>query len=194
MARRAVIFAVITGLSIAAIWILNLRKTPQPVVRESARVEPQATVRTSPAAATPLALPGTVGSPPPEPALPSAPVAAVPPSMPVTRSIPAADRASDPIQRDAAIELDTVSIHIRDFRSQFGGNPIGTNAEITKALGGDNPRGATFLDGETKNGRGELIDRWGMPYFFHQLSGSEMEVRSAGPDRAMWTPDDLVGR
>jgi hypothetical protein len=44
------------------------------------------------------------------------------------------------------------------------------------------------------NARGELVDYWGTPFFFHQLSGTEMEIRSAGPDRVMWTVDDLVTR
>ncbi|HLH53589.1 MAG TPA: hypothetical protein VKY92_08235 [Verrucomicrobiae bacterium] len=39
---------------------------------------------------------------------------------------------------------------------------------------------------------GNLIDPWGTPYFFHQLSGMEMEIHSAGPDKIMWTQDDLV--
>jgi hypothetical protein len=41
------------------------------------------------------------------------------------------------------------------------------------------------------NDRGELIDDWQTPYFFHQVSGRQMEIYSAGPDRQMWTPDDL---
>jgi hypothetical protein len=35
-----------------------------------------------------------------------------------------------------------------------------------------------------------MCDRWGTPYFFHQVSKTEMEIRSAGPDRRMWTGDD----
>jgi hypothetical protein len=30
------------------------------------------------------------------------------------------------------------------------------------------------------------------PRQMHQLSGTVMEIRSAGPDRRMWTADDLV--
>jgi len=37
-----------------------------------------------------------------------------------------------------------------------------------------------------------LVDAWGTPYFFHQLAAMEMEIRSAGPDKVMWTADDLV--
>ena len=85
----------------------------------------------------------------------------------------------------------------RDYQSMFGGNPVGTNPEITKSLNGDNPRHATFIhpeDGLRINDRGELIDPWGTPFFFHQLSAREMEIHSAGPDRVMWTADDLVTR
>jgi hypothetical protein len=84
---------------------------------------------------------------------------------------------------------------VRQYNTLFGGNPVGTNEEITRALNGENPKGAYFLNadaGMRVNGQGELIDQWGTPYFFHQLSGTDMEVRSAGPDRKMWTGDDLV--
>lgn len=77
----------------------------------------------------------------------------------------------------------------------FGGNPVGTNPEITAALNGNNPKGANFIQpdaGMRINAKGELVDPWGTPYFFHQLSGTEMEIHSAGPDRVMWTADDLV--
>jgi hypothetical protein len=42
------------------------------------------------------------------------------------------------------------------------------------------------------NASGELVDAWDTPYFSHQISGSEMEIHSAGPDKVMWTSDDLV--
>ncbi|MDB6020553.1 MAG: hypothetical protein JWQ04_410, partial [Pedosphaera sp.] len=76
-------------------------------------------------------------------------------------------------------------------------NPVGTNAEITSALNGNNPKQTVFIDpqaGLRINGQGELVDAWGTPLFFHQLSGTEMEIRSAGPDKQMWTLDDLVAR
>jgi hypothetical protein len=85
------------------------------------------------------------------------------------------------------------TIHL--YASMFGGNPVGTNPEITAALNGDNPKGANFIkpeDGMRINAKGELVDPWGTPFFFHQISGTEMEIHSAGPDRVMWTADDLV--
>jgi hypothetical protein len=49
-------------------------------------------------------------------------------------------------------------------------------------------------DGQHVDGNGELVDRRGSPYFFHQLSKDVMEIRSAGADLKMWTRDDLVGK
>jgi len=86
---------------------------------------------------------------------------------------------------------------IRQYGARFGGNPVGSNPEITRQLSGGNPRHINFLNadaGMRVNENGELVDPWGKPYFFHQLSGQEMEIRSAGPDGIMWTPDDLVSR
>lgn len=81
-----------------------------------------------------------------------------------------------------------------NYRTRIGENPVGTNAEIMKAIMGGNEAGARLGPpaGQELNGDGELVDRWGTPYFFHQLSKDKMEVRSAGADMKMWTSDDLV--
>ena len=84
---------------------------------------------------------------------------------------------------------------VQKYGATFGGNPVGTNAEITRALNGNNPTHSRFLDGipgAQVDANGSLIDQWGTPYFFHQLSATDMEVRSAGPDRIMWTSDDII--
>ncbi len=75
-----------------------------------------------------------------------------------------------------------------------GDNPVGDNVDITEVLTGRNALGFAFIpkDHPAINADGELCDRWGVPYFFHQLSGEEMEIRSAGPDHKMWTADDEV--
>ncbi len=74
------------------------------------------------------------------------------------------------------------------------GNPVGENADITAALLGTNrlelalvPRRHPAL-----SANGELQDRWGTAYRFHQLSGDRMEITSAGPDRRFGTPDDAT--
>ena len=91
--------------------------------------------------------------------------------------------------------LDNVRSAIHNYGSMFNGNPVGVNSEITSQLNGHNPKQANFIRPEAGmriNDRGELVDPWGTPYFFHQLSGTEMQIRSAGPDKIMWTADDLV--
>jgi len=91
--------------------------------------------------------------------------------------------------------LENLRTAFRSYAARCGSNPVGTNPEITRALDGENPKQTHFLSEEAGmriNSAGELIDPWSTPYFFHQLSGTEMEIHSAGPDRVMWTGDDLV--
>ena len=91
--------------------------------------------------------------------------------------------------------LENVRAVFRQYHLRFGSNPVGTNPEIAATLNGRNPRQVVFLhpdDGLQVNARGELVDNWGTPFFFHQLSRTEMEIHSAGPDRMMWSADDLV--
>jgi hypothetical protein len=98
---------------------------------------------------------------------------------------------------EPAIVLENMRRAIRQYGEMFGGNPVGTNPEITSQLSGNNPRHIHFLNadaGMRVNEAGELVDPWGTPFFFHQLSGTVTEVRSAGPDRIMWTSDDLVAK
>lgn len=89
-------------------------------------------------------------------------------------------------------DLDRVDLMLRDYRSTVGENPVGTNAEIMAALLGDNIKQVrvNVAPGSALNDKGELVDRWGTPYFFHQLSATQMEIRSAGEDRQMHTLDD----
>lgn len=93
-------------------------------------------------------------------------------------------------------DLDTLSQLFDAWRSNFprDGNPVGENAEITAALAGQNPLGLVLVPRGHRaiNAQGELCDRWGTPFRFHQLSGQQMEIRSAGPDRKFATPDDAV--
>jgi len=88
-------------------------------------------------------------------------------------------------------------VAVHNYNSAFGENPVGTNPEITATLMGKNPKGINFItpdSGLRVNENGEMVDAYGTPFFFHQLSGQEMEIRSAGEDRKMWTFDDVVTR
>jgi hypothetical protein len=91
--------------------------------------------------------------------------------------------------------LQNVRRAVHQYGEMFGGNPVGTNPEITSQLAGNNPKHINFINAQTGvriNADGELVDTWGTPYFFHQMSGSDTEIHSAGPDKIMWTTDDLV--
>jgi hypothetical protein len=97
---------------------------------------------------------------------------------------------------DIRADLRIVSDIIETFRTNFlrEGNPVGTNAEITAALTGKNKLSQAFVppNHPAINQAGELCDRWGTPFFFHAESATRMEVRSAGPDKKMWTEDDVT--
>ena len=106
----------------------------------------------------------------------------------VADSAPAMELGADVVLRN-------VRRAVHQYGEMFGGNPVGTNPEITSQLTGNNPKHINFINpqpGARVNDMGELVDAWGTPYFFHQISGAEMEIHSAGPDKIMWTSDDLV--
>src|SRR5215471_28234 len=120
-------------------------------------------------------------------------------SIPATKALPIdpglAYSASSPPDASPEAVLGNMRNAIHLYSSMFGGNPVGTNPEITRALNGENPKQTKFLKPEAGvriNATGELVDPWGTPLFFHQISGTEMEIRSAGPDRRMWTADDVM--
>lgn len=71
--------------------------------------------------------------------------------------------------------------------------PLGANEEIAKALRGKNAAKLVFLRAPCPalNGAGQLIDRWGTPLYFHAEAADHLDIRSAGPDREMWTADDF---
>jgi hypothetical protein len=96
------------------------------------------------------------------------------------------------IARDVEIVRQIFEAWLSNFPHE--GNPVGENAEITAALMGDNRLGLALIpkDHRALNSRGELCDRWGTPFRFHQLSGTKMEIRSAGQDRKFLTEDDVV--
>ncbi|MFM8334562.1 MAG: hypothetical protein ACKODK_03290 [Opitutaceae bacterium] len=93
-------------------------------------------------------------------------------------------------------DLRVVLSLLEAFRTSFPreGNPVGSNPEITAALQGRNPASVAFVPRGHRavNAAGELCDRWGTPFFFHAESARRMEVRSAGPDRRLWTEDDIL--
>jgi hypothetical protein len=74
--------------------------------------------------------------------------------------------------------------------------PLGANEDLAAALRGKNSAKVVFLPGDSAcfNAAGQLIDRWGQPLFLHANDQQRLDLRSAGPDRQMWTDDDLHRR
>lgn len=93
-----------------------------------------------------------------------------------------------------ARDLELVDEFIEMYRKVFQqGNPIGLNEDITAVLTGRNAsQGILFPPGNPMIVKGQLVDRWGTPYWFHPNSSYQMEIRSAGPDKNLFTPDDVV--
>ena len=170
----------------AGIYLYLRSLSPAPTLRPAAPLNAAPGAAVNQTASSPSASQSAPSLPIPQPASPSLALA------------PSSTAPSDALQftnipPDAA--LDHLRHVFHQYASMFGGNPVGTNPEITAALHGENPKQANFIDaaaGMRINANGELIDPWGTPYFFHQLSGQEMEIHSAGPDHKMWTADDLV--
>lgn len=95
----------------------------------------------------------------------------------------------EPPQKDLEIIADFISTYSKGI----GGNPIGDNADITAALTGtQGHKGRVFPSNHKSIRNGQLIDRWGTPFWFHPNSGNQMEIRSAGPDKEIFTADDIV--
>ncbi|MEM9480484.1 MAG: hypothetical protein AAGA58_12595 [Verrucomicrobiota bacterium] len=105
--------------------------------------------------------------------------------------------ASNKLHREEAepiSDLETLESIFILYRWAFKENPEGgSNREITEALIGNNPHQLVFVspDHPSLNAEGELTDRWGEPYKFHKISDQVMDVISSGPDRRLWSHDDL---
>jgi hypothetical protein len=131
-----------------------------------------------------------------------APLAAPPPAPAADHAAPRENDDDAPLSAfgapggTMARDLELLHEALVTWQTNFpaAGNPVGDNAEIVRALTGDNPLGLVLLPaGHPAIGPdGTLRDRWGTPLFFHQLSGHAMELRSAGPDRRFYTDDDIV--
>lgn len=124
------------------------------------------------------------------------PAAASPAPAAAPTYYPPLDQLADPagnVSNDLRVLRD-LFFHYQLAVKDPSGNPRGTHEEIVRALRGRNRMGLAFLPERhpALNESGQLVDRWGTPYFFHALSGTRMEIRSAGPDRRMYTADDAL--
>lgn len=90
-------------------------------------------------------------------------------------------------------DLEILIAVLDTYRRDHGGNPIGENEEIFASLRGENQKNIRYFPEEIigLQASGIVTDRWGTPWRFHALSGTLMEITSAGPDQAFGTADDL---
>jgi hypothetical protein len=162
---------------------VHARTGASPRLEEAPQVQTESTSVNNAGTSDASAAAAIRSGPVPSPARPRALAFAVPPGSPEVSGV------------SPVVALENMRSVFRQYASRYGGNPVGTNPEITAVLNGANPQQIVFLnsdDGLRVDERGQLLDNWGTPYFFHQISGTEMEIHSAGPDRKMWTQDDLV--
>lgn len=70
---------------------------------------------------------------------------------------------------------------------------MGANEEFAAALRGKNQTKLRFMTDSHRafNAQGQITDRWDTPLYFHAIAHDRIDMRSAGPDRQMWTADDL---
>lgn len=125
------------------------------------------------------------------------------PTDPLPAVTPALNQAMDPHLASLAANLNSTThapeedLQILDelistYRRTLGTNPSGDNSDIVAALVGGAPEGTFFPRQSTALRGGELLDRWGTPYWFHPINATTTEIRSAGPDKQLFTSDDIV--
>jgi len=96
-------------------------------------------------------------------------------------------------QHDVQVLLSLVRLYSRHLHGRQG-LPIGNDSDLERVLTGRNPMRVVILppSNPAVSSDGRLRDRWGTPYFVHPLGHNQFDIRSAGPDRKMFTDDDLV--
>ena len=95
--------------------------------------------------------------------------------------------------RDVAVLHEMLRQYQRHMHRREG-LPIGNDTDLARVLAGHNPIRLVVLppDHPALSPDGRLRDRWGTPYFIHARGNGAFEIRSAGPDRRLFTPDDCV--
>lgn len=98
---------------------------------------------------------------------------------------------------DAAHDVETLEALLRQYLRHLHhrqGRPIGNDSDLAYVLTGHNPMKLVVLppDNRALGKDGRLRDRWGTPYFIHPRGNGAFEIRSAGPDRKLFTADDIV--
>jgi hypothetical protein len=121
--------------------------------------------------------------------LPSAPPSATQGS-PLAARIHAANGSG---QEDVEVLHEVLTQYLTAMQNRPG-PPIGDDQDLARVLKGRNPlrRPVVAASHPMFSADGRLRDRWGSPYHIHAISTRRYEIRSAGPDRELFTADDLL--
>jgi hypothetical protein len=82
------------------------------------------------------------------------------------------------------MESERIIAAMYQYQAQYGEYPAGDSRAIAHALCGQNPKKIVFVEpgSEHISPDGDLLDPWGTPFKIY-LSGNEILVRSAGPNK-----------
>lgn len=80
-------------------------------------------------------------------------------------------------------DIDNLFAGLQQYKEHVGNYPTGNNAQIVKALLGQNPKNVIILVSRKNelNEKGELVDPWGTPLRIY-FSDTSVLIRSAGPN------------
>ncbi|MGN6555043.1 MAG: hypothetical protein ACTHLW_15150 [Verrucomicrobiota bacterium] len=81
-------------------------------------------------------------------------------------------------------DIENLFTSLQKYKERVGSYPVGGNAEVAKALQGNNPKNVIVIVGRKTdlNEKGEFIDPWGTALRFY-FSDVGVLIRSAGPNR-----------
>lgn len=81
-------------------------------------------------------------------------------------------------------DIENLFAGLQKYKEHVGSYPVGSNADVVKALKGANPKNVIILVGRKNelNDKGEFVDPWGTSLRIY-FSDSGVLVRSAGPNR-----------
>ncbi|HEX5221451.1 MAG TPA: hypothetical protein VFZ59_17950 [Verrucomicrobiae bacterium] len=81
-------------------------------------------------------------------------------------------------------DIENLFASLQKYKERVGSYPVGSNAQIAKALNGENTKNVIIMVGRKTelNEKGEFVDPWGTPLRIY-FSDSGVLIRSAGKNR-----------
>lgn len=81
-------------------------------------------------------------------------------------------------------DIENLFTALQKYKERVGSYPVGSNADVAKALQGHNSKNVIVIVGRKTalNDKGEFVDPWGTPLRIY-FSDVGVLIRSAGPNR-----------